>query len=86
MTSSVPTSRVPAAAEIVVTIVVGAYTDLLERKELLAYAMSLMCQIDATKAELEGMDPASPLAVQTGEALAIAQGVFDDLKAQLRTP
>lgn len=85
MNSSNP-PRVPAAAKIALGMVVGAYTDLLDRKDRLAYAMSMLCQIDAARAEMETFDPGSRLAAETSEAIAVVQALADELRGPLRMP
>jgi len=86
MNSSVPQPRVSAAAKIALGMVVGAYTDLLDRKDRLAYAMSMLCQIDAARAEMATFEPGSGLVADTSEAIAVVQALSDELKRSLREP
>lgn len=86
MNSSDPQPRVPSAAKIALGLVVGAYTDLLNREERAAFAASLMRSIDAATAEMEAMEPASRLAIETAAAIAVVQGLSEELKGPLTEP
>lgn len=80
MNSSEPAARVPVAAKIALGLVVGAYIDTLSKKEKAAFALSLLRQMDAAEAELTAMEPRSALAIETTAAIAVVQGLFDELK------